>query len=389
MLMLIGLLGVVTLGSIVIAENTDLKDGQEDAEQDPSDEETDDLDQTSLPKDTSFLTDPDQEQSTGTVDAPATSAQADAEFVPTTQNGNDQNDIVRDSLQGLTTYLDSNGVEHSIPNTPSAGDDRLIGTDDTDSLAAGDGRDSVFLGLGDDTAQGEAGADTLHGGLGEDQLFGGTGDDALHGGDGNDGLNGGANADNLYGQSGDDSLLGGDGSDSLLGGAGDDTLHGQAGNDTLHGHGGHDVLLGGAGKDLLFGGDGNDLLDGRETETAVSGQTADDSDATATEFLNGGAGDDTIYADADDQITGGQGNDTIHVSQKSGAPIIWDFERGTDTLVVLYPSDAQSPELTLEELPNIPGGWLVKADGETVAQVMGTEPQLADIQLVAEEAVPA
>jgi Ca2+-binding RTX toxin-like protein len=60
-------------------------------------------------------------------------------------------------------------------------------------------------------------------------------------------------------------------SDTLTGGALNDTLYGEAGNDTLLGGGSNDLLRGGAGNDTLTGGEGNDSLGGGQGVDTYSG----------------------------------------------------------------------------------------------------------------------
>ena len=74
----------------------------------------------------------------------------------------------------------------SPPVTGTAGDDRLVGTRDVDSLRGRAG-DDVLLGLGGgDVLTGGPGDDRIRGGRGWDFLDGGLGRDALSGGDGRD-----------------------------------------------------------------------------------------------------------------------------------------------------------------------------------------------------------
>ena len=81
---------------------------------------------------------------------------------------------------------------------PDDTDERILGTDGDDTIAAQGGSDTLF---------GDAGDDTLSGGDGRDILLGDSGDDTIYGGDGDDTLVGGL---------GDDSLTGGTGSDTFV-----------------------------------------------------------------------------------------------------------------------------------------------------------------------------
>ena len=109
---------------------------------------------------------------------------------------------------------------------PDDTDERILGTDEDDTIAAQGGSDTVF---------GDAGDDTLSGGEGRDIIRGGSGDDTIRGNEAGDILLGGSGNDTLYGDAGDDTLVGGLGDDSLTGGTGADTfLFGaDSGNDTI------------------------------------------------------------------------------------------------------------------------------------------------------------
>jgi Ca2+-binding RTX toxin-like protein len=85
---------------------------------------------------------------------------------------------------------------------------------------------------------------------------------------------------------------------------GKDFLDGGAGNDTVFGEGGDDVVLGGEGADTLHG-------DASYLPGALHG----------ADFLDGGAGDDILLAHAgDDRLHGGPGNDSL------------DGDKGDDSL---------------------------------------------------------
>jgi Ca2+-binding RTX toxin-like protein len=98
-----------------------------------------------------------------------------------------------------------------------------------------------------------------------------SGDDTLIGTTGNDLICGLAGADLIRGLAGNDALCGGVGNDRLYGNGGADRLRGNAGNDRLDGGPGNDVLEGGAGMDRINVKDGKrDRVDcgpGRDTVT--------------------------------------------------------------------------------------------------------------------------
>jgi Ca2+-binding RTX toxin-like protein len=304
-----------------------------------------------------------------------------------------QQDVITGSA--LSDIISGTGGDDVVE--AGAGDDQVDGYAGDDSLSGGDGDDIVLGDLGHDTLSGGDGADTLSGGDGDDSLAGEAGDDSLSGGFGNDVIDGGAGAD---------SITGGDGADTLTGGAGDDALHGWTGNDSL---------TGGAGHDTLQGGDGNDVLDGREraeplaqtsgnvaggsTEAAEDGlgtgpggasgdgavepqpvPLADAQPAAAVlqerDYLNGGAGDDTLLAGAGDWATGGDGADSFVVDDwlddPAGPATIADFNPHEDSLAIVYdPDQHPDPQLTLTPSEDDPSVLHLALDGHVVAHVLG------------------
>ncbi len=133
----------------------------------------------------------------------------------------------------------------------------------------------VFTGDATDNGlNGEGGNDTLEGRGGIDRIEGGGGDDFIDGGNGNDGfLIGGLGNDTVLGGAGNDANIFGD---EVGGGpGGNDLLDGGAGDDILNGGGGNDLLLGGTGDDGLNGNEGSDTLDGGAGADALSGGLAD------------------------------------------------------------------------------------------------------------------
>ena len=207
-------------------------------------------------------------------------------------------------------------------DSPTKGDDVILGTDGPDVIDGGDGndiicggsgadvinggqgRDVVFGGAGNDELFGNKGKDTLVGDAGNDALSGGKGDDALSGGNGKDTLIGGDGDDDLRGDKGTDTIDGGDGDDELRGGDKDDVLNGDAGNDFVSGGKGADELSGGDGKDTLTGGGGDDVVLGNRGVDTLTGDAGND-------FLSGGKGKDSLDGGSGiDQYNGGDGTDT-------------------------------------------------------------------------------
>jgi Ca2+-binding RTX toxin-like protein len=162
-------------------------------------------------------------------------------------------------------------------NTPTAGDDFIVGTPGEDVLAGGpgddhfrglDGSDSLCGNEGNDTISGDQGFDGIEGGLGDDKLGGdiaftncdvqtsqrpglSNGGNTIHGSDGDDLITGAGDFDSLHGENGDDCLMG------LHTG---DSIHGDSGSDSIFAGGGEDQATGGDDYDDIFGQDDNDKL---------------------------------------------------------------------------------------------------------------------------------
>ena len=107
-------------------------------------------------------------------------------------------------------------VNLALGQSPTPGDDVILGTPGADVIGAmaGDdlicalaGQDYVTGGPGSDVMLGSAGADAMTGNGGNDTLFGLTGNDTLGGGTGDDALNGGENADTCAGNAGTDTAV--------------------------------------------------------------------------------------------------------------------------------------------------------------------------------------
>ena len=234
------------------------------------------------------------------------------------------------------------GIENVVGG---AGDDRLVGTTDSNRLEGGAGDDTLVANGGlQDVVLGGAGRDLadlsgadygliLNIGIDaaamrvdgeitvrgiEDVIASAFDDEVLGSGEANR-LDGGDGADTLVGFGGADVLRGGAGDDLIYGDAGggyepipiefigtdgDDTLIGNVADNILRGLGGDDYLEGGEGADTLEGGDGDDFLEGMDgDDSLVAGAGAD--------TLEGGAGNDTLIATDGDQAGGGAGDDLL------------------------------------------------------------------------------
>lgn len=260
-----------------------------------------------------------------------------------------------------------------------AGDDRLFGFGDsdtllgnlgTDRLYGGDGGDILIGGQDYDVLYGEGGDDLLDGVDGEtvkvaDHLVGGLGDDHYivdgdtvieAAGQGFDTvetrssmtLRAGAEIEFLLGTTSAATKLVGNefnqdivdlsgraaelrgmgGADYLEGNAGSDTLWGDFGGGTGIGVAGNDELRGGAGNDWLYGEGGDDQLFGEGDNDRLYAGAGND-------FSYGGAGDDILYGEAGndtlsggrgvDLLSGGEGADTFVYATGDGNDVIFDF----------------------------------------------------------------
>ncbi|MFW2588883.1 calcium-binding protein [Sagittula sp. SSi028] len=326
MFFLAGVLGMMALGSVVIA-STSVSDDDEYIEDEGVAPAVQDV---VLPEEAASSVDPVAE--------------------PT-------DPVAAEAPEGGTLFarLGLINVDGADPDLPV--DAMQSGGSDTDLLDGAEGADRL-IGLGGD--------DLMHGFGGADQLDGGAGADTLHGEAGNDRLSGGAGDDALFGHDGADILDGGAGADVADGGLGGDMLRGGTGDDALHGREGADTLIGGEGEDTLFGGWGDDLVVG--VAPNVFGADMDGAD-----YLNGGDGDDSLLAGSEDVLHGGAGADMMvlgHWITGQGAALA-DFDSTEDQLVIVYDdSDAEAdPELTTRASANDPEMSEIVLDGQVLAEM--------------------
>lgn len=126
-------------------------------------------------------------------------------------------------------YAFFGGTAPNVPAQPSAASHEIIGEFALSSLAS-DGIETT-------------------------EQLGTAGDDTIIGFD---------DSNNIQGLAGNDEIEGRDDADIILGGAGDDTIQGDGGNDYLLGGSENDVLVGGEGDDILNGGANHNSLQGNE-----------------------------------------------------------------------------------------------------------------------------
>ncbi len=202
---------------------------------------------------------------------------------------------------------------------------------------------------GDDSLIGGGGDDEIYGGGGDDTVDGGDGSDSVEGGDGNDVINTGGDIgsnlpdrgfpsydglpavpadgdifddrDTVDGGAGNDIILTGDDADVITGGTGDDSIDGGLDDDTISGGADNDLIVGGEGADSIDAGDGDDMVYGgldpsfpdrlNIRDDGTDGP-ADVEQTNGLDYIDGGAGNDTLFGqDDDDTIVGGTGDDWI------------------------------------------------------------------------------
>jgi len=233
---------------------------------------------------------------------------------------------------GLTITVNLNNGD-----TPTGGDDVILGTPGADiinALAGNDticgegGNDILNAGSGDDWVSGGAGNDVIRGGRGDDQLLGQAGDDSIIGSIGDDTIEGGGGQDQISGGAGRDIIFtgagatvgsgvfvsGGSGADMIFGGPDADDIRGDNGADVINGNNGNDMINGGSGNDLIRGGGGADDIGGGAGNDEIQGDAGND-------VLRGGGGVD--------RVLGGNGNDSLSGGALSGD--VCDGGSGTDT----------------------------------------------------------
>ena len=211
-------------------------------------------------------------------------------------DGTGGDDLIDDAYTG-----DPNGdmIDDNDQILPGEGenDDIVRAGDGDDTVLAGDGDDDVFAGDGNDSVEGDVGDDILRGEDGDDTLDGGDGDDTIEGGDGNDTVYGGDGNDVIETDSPTDDLLD---AETFVGVPVDpdpdndrDFVDAGAGDDTITNTGDDaDTVLGGAGNDVIDTGIDDDVIEGGDgNDDITGGQGSDD--------IDGGAGDDTINAGDD------------------------------------------------------------------------------------------
>ncbi|MEC9235659.1 MAG: calcium-binding protein, partial [Pseudomonadota bacterium] len=239
---------------------------------------------------------------------------------------------------GVTVTLD--GSNESLATDTYGDTDHIFyfqhvrGTNEADTIT-GDQYNNLL--------NGNDGADILDGATGDDQINGGAGNDTIYSGAGDDTVVGGDDDDSIYGDAGQDTLNGDAGNDYIEGGGDADEIYGDDGDDTIYGDDGADLIDGGLGADLIYGGLGDDFINGGDHADTIYG--GDGNDNITLYFGGGTASADTVYGEAgddyismfnndnaNDYVDGGAGIDTLYVRQNTTTTgTVIDLTNGTMT----------------------------------------------------------
>ncbi|WP_299590091.1 tandem-95 repeat protein [uncultured Tateyamaria sp.] len=176
------------------------------------------------------------------------------------------------------------------------GDDTIVAGEGNDDVFAGEGNDQVHGGPGDDILRGEEGEDLINAGAGDDTIEGGDDDDTINGGDGSDSIEGGDGNDLITSSDPDNDLRIDKGYPGLFTGE-EGTPEAENERDFVDGGAGDDTISTGDDRDTIVGGTGDDVIDGGIDDDEITGDEGADR-------IVGGEGEDTIL--------GGIGNDTIY-----------------------------------------------------------------------------
>ena len=288
--------------------------------------------------------------------------------------------------------------------TGSAGDDELLGNDQTNILKGG---------AGDDTIKGEEGKDDLDGGSGTDtlsyedeeertetgtllrmgvavDLTGGqtaknydtSNDPPTVSSEDRDVI---ANFENVIGTEYDDKLTGNDAPNKLEGRDGNDIIDGGRGDDILRGGRGDDTLEGGAGEDDLDGGRGEDTLSyanenlGRGVGVVVNlddsgSQTAKDTNDNVLDTIRnfehviGSENGDTLTGDDEDNtLDGGDGDDILEGGD--GDDILDGGDHGVGGDTASYKKSDNAVQVDLSIAGGVQEASAGDSDGDTLLNI--------------------
>nr|WP_315240818.1 cadherin-like domain-containing protein [uncultured Albidiferax sp.] len=221
---------------------------------------------------------------------------------------------------------------------------------------------TILAGAGFDTVIGSAGNDTIDGGAHTNWLSGGAGNDTFLVNGTDSGFNqfrGDAGVDLVLGGAGDDTIrvnnfTGINTVEKMDGGLGRNVIAGTNNDDTIDLSGTQVVniseISAGAGYDTVIGSAGNDTIDG----------------GTHTNWLSGGAGDDTFLVKGTDSgfnqfqgdagfdtVLGGSGDDTVRLNIFSGAKTVEKIDGGLGYNVIAGTNDNDTIDLSGTQVVNI------------------------------------
>tara|TARA_R110002049_G_scaffold10127_1_gene50109 strand:- start:67662 stop:70604 length:2943 start_codon:yes stop_codon:yes gene_type:complete len=239
-------------------------------------------------------------------------------------------------------------IAYTVADPDGLTDDAIVTVTVTDPTGARDGYVDGTVGddLIDTAYTGDPDGDMVDA---NDEILPGAGpnDDYVRAGDGNDTVLAGEGDDIIEAGAGDDSVEGGAGSDTVMGGAGDDVIN--TGNGDLAPDQGYpesdsdplgfdpdsdpendrDYVDGGAGNDTITTGDDRDTIYGGAGDDVINAGIDDD-------IVDGGTGNDRIVGgEGNDLLIGGAGNDTIYAGN--------DPELGLDVLDIPDEADGTNP----------------------------------------------
>ncbi len=218
------------------------------------------------------------------------------------------------------------------------GDDTIVAGEGDDDVFAGEGNDRVHGGPGDDILRGEEGDDTINAGAGDDTVLGGDDDDVINGGDGSDSIEGGDGNDLITSSDPDNDTQIDKGYPGLFDGEEGtpeaenerDFVDGGAGDDTISTGDDRDTVIGGTGNDVIDGGIDDDIIDGDDTTNPTEGGDDRIVGGEGNDLITGGVGNDTIYAGNDPDL----GLDFLNIEDDGSNPFGPDLrpDNGRDTV---------------------------------------------------------
>lgn len=251
--------------------------------------------------------------------------------------------------QGMTVTVNRN-----LGQSPTAGDDVILGTPYADTINGGNGNDTICGGDGNDTIHGDAGVNFLDGGNGEDSLYL-SGTAGTYGGGT---MSGGASNDRLDASGVGSAYLvaydGGDQNDTIV----------LAPNSTTNGA---RPVTGGNGIDIMY------------ATAAASGVTVDLTNPnnqtiggglgtlamSGIEGVSGSAYADTFTGTAAARFYGMDGDDVLNIEPSADSGGEFNGGSGTDTQAFLAATAGISLDASSGS-PSVPGyGWFYMSAMET------------------------